>query len=56
MGDLIAVTSNRFNTFGISDVDVRSVSDLQGNKFLRVEVAGITTDDLKRISRSTRKI
>ncbi|MBS3086395.1 hypothetical protein J4422_01725 [Candidatus Pacearchaeota archaeon] len=47
--DLVSVTSNRLNTFGISDVDIRSVSDLEGNKFLRVEVAGITQEDLKEL-------
>jgi preprotein translocase subunit SecD len=45
--DLVSITSNRLNTFGISDVDVRSVSDLEGNRFLRVEVAGLTPDDLR---------
>jgi preprotein translocase subunit SecD len=49
MNDLIAVTSNRLNTFGISDVNVRSVSDLTGNTFLLVEVAGITTDELREL-------
>jgi preprotein translocase subunit SecD len=49
MADLIAITSNRLNTFGISDVNVRSVSDLAGNTFLMVEVAGITTEDLKEL-------
>lgn len=49
MADLIAVTSNRLNTFGISDVNVRAVSDLAGNNFMLVEVAGITTDDLKEL-------
>lgn len=47
MSDLISITSNRLNTFGISDVNVRSVSDLTGNNFLLVEVAGMTTDELK---------
>ncbi len=47
MADLIAITSNRLNTFGISDVNVRSVSDLEGNNFMLVEVAGISTDELK---------
>lgn len=47
MSDLIAITSNRLNAFGISDVNVRSVSDLSGNNFLLVEVAGMTTDELK---------
>jgi len=47
--DLVSVTSNRLNTFGISDVDIRGVSDLEGNRFLRVEVAGITQEDLKEL-------
>ncbi|MEK6906421.1 MAG: hypothetical protein AABW81_02255 [Nanoarchaeota archaeon] len=49
MDDLVSITSNRLNTFGISDVDVRSISDLSGNKFLRVEVAGITPEDLREL-------
>lgn len=47
--DLASITSNRLNAFGISDVDVRPVSDLEGNKFLRIEVAGITPEDLREI-------
>ncbi len=47
MSDLIAVTSNRLNVFGISDVTVKPVSDLQGNSFMLVEVAGLTSSDLK---------
>ena len=45
--DLIEVSNNRFNVFGISDVKIRSVSDLSGNKFMLVEVAGATPTDLK---------
>jgi len=47
--DLIAVTSNRLNVFGISDVTVRPVTDLSGNNFMLVEVAGATTADLKEL-------
>ncbi len=49
INDLVSVTSNRLNTFGISDVAVRGVSDLEGNRFLTVEVAGITQEDLKEL-------
>lgn len=49
MSDLIAVMSNRLNTFGISDVNVRSVNDLSGNTYILVEVAGITPDDLREL-------
>jgi len=47
MNDLIAVTSNRINVFGISDVTIRSVSDLSGNTYMLVEVAGATPKDLE---------
>lgn len=49
MSDLISVMSNRLNTFGISDVNVRSVNDLSGNTYILVEVAGITPDDLREL-------
>jgi preprotein translocase subunit SecD len=47
LDDLIAVSSQRFNVFGISDVQIRGVSDLSGNKFMLVEVAGATPSDLQ---------
>jgi preprotein translocase subunit SecD len=49
INDLVTITSNRLNTFGIADVTVRSVSDLSGNNFMLVEVAGATTSDLKEL-------
>ena len=36
----------RFNVYGISDVRVRSVTDLDKNKFVLIEVAGATIQDL----------
>lgn len=47
--DLIAVSNNRFNVFGISDVKIRGVRDLQGNKFMLIEVAGATPTDLEEL-------
>jgi len=49
MNDLIAVTSNRLNVFGISDITVTSKSDLSGNNFMIIEVAGATPADLKEL-------
>ncbi len=46
LDDLVAITNERFNAFGITDIDVRAVSDLDGNKFMLVEVAGATPTDL----------
>lgn len=47
--DLIDITSNRLNEFGISDVKVVSVSDLSGNNFMLIEIAGATPNDLEEL-------
>ncbi|MBS3065926.1 hypothetical protein J4229_02670 [Candidatus Pacearchaeota archaeon] len=49
MNDLVAITSNRLNVFGIADISVRSVSDLAGNNYMLVEVAGASPSDLREI-------
>lgn len=45
--DLVSVTEQRLNVYGISDVKVAPVSDLAGNNFMLVELAGATPSDLK---------
>ena len=45
--DLIDVSRNRFNVFGISDVQIKAVTDLSGDRFMLVEVAGATPNDLE---------
>jgi len=47
MDDLIAVSNERFNVYGLTDVSIRQVSDLSGNKFMLVEIAGATPKDLE---------
>ncbi len=47
LADLVDASRNRFNVFGLSDVQIRGVSDLSGNKFMLVEVAGATPTDLE---------
>src|SRR3989344_8487862 len=49
MSDLISVTNQRINVFGISDVDVRSTRDLEGNTFMLVEIAGATPSDIEEL-------
>jgi preprotein translocase subunit SecD len=46
LSDLIDMTNNRINVYGISDVQIYPVTDLSGNKFMKVEVAGATLEDL----------
>lgn len=45
--DLIDVSNTRFNVFGLTDVKIRGISDLSGNKFMLVEVAGATPADIE---------
>lgn len=47
MNDLIGVIENRLNVYGITDLKIRSVSDLDGNYFMLIEIAGATPSDLK---------
>ncbi len=44
--DLIAISNERFNVYGISDVSIKQVSDLSGNNFMLIEIAGATPKDL----------
>lgn len=46
LSDLIDMTENRIDVYGISDVKIYPVTDLSGNKFMKVEVAGATPEDL----------
>ncbi len=46
VNDLVDITRNRFDEFGLSDINVLPVSDLTGNHFMLVEVAGATKTDL----------
>ncbi len=45
--DLIEVSRNRFNVYGLSDVQIKGITDLEGNKFMLVEVAGASPQDLQ---------
>ena len=47
--DLVAVVSNRLNIYGITDLNIRSVSDLTGSHFMLIEIAGATPEDLREL-------
>ncbi|MBS3098804.1 MMPL family transporter [Candidatus Pacearchaeota archaeon] len=49
INDLVAITSQRLNTFGLTDLTVRSVKDLDGNNYMLIEIAGATTEDIEEI-------
>jgi len=47
--DLVEIARNRFNVYGLFDVEIKGITDLYGNKFMLVEVAGATPDDLEQL-------
>jgi len=47
VNDLVNVVSNRLNVYGISDMTIRPVTDLSGNNFMLIEIAGATPSDLE---------
>ena len=40
VSDLINVMENRLNVFGLSDLKIRQANDLEGKKFVLIEIAG----------------
>ncbi len=49
VNDLVDIINNRFNVYGITDMNIRSVSDLTGNRFILIEIAGATPRDLREL-------
>jgi preprotein translocase subunit SecD len=45
--DLADVIENRVNNYGLKDIKVSPFSDLSGNNYVRMEIAGATPKDLK---------
>lgn len=45
--DVMAVMENRLNVYGVSDVKIKSATDLLGGKYIVVEIAGATKDEVK---------
>jgi len=49
MNDLLLVSQQRLNVYGISDVTVRKATDLSGETYMLVEVAGLTPSELEEL-------
>jgi preprotein translocase subunit SecD len=49
LDDLISISQQRLNIYGLSDVTIRKVTDLSGNKFMLVEIAGSNPADLENL-------
>ena len=49
INDLISVTQNRLNVYGISDINIQPVSDLSGEHYMLIQIAGATPSDLEEL-------
>ncbi len=49
VADLVSITTNRLNEFGLTDLKVLPISDLTGNHFMLIEIAGATPKDLREL-------
>jgi len=47
--DLVDISRSRFDVYGLSDVSITGVTDLSGNRFMLIEVAGASPDDLEQL-------
>ncbi|MCH8945326.1 MAG: PDZ domain-containing protein [Nanoarchaeota archaeon] len=47
--DLASVIKNRLNVYGIEDIKVAPISDLNGEFYIKIEVAGATPEDLRNL-------
>src|SRR3989344_1634523 len=55
LNDLIAITSERFNVYGLKDITIKPVKDLQGTNYMLIEIAGATPTDLRSLVSSQGK-
>jgi preprotein translocase subunit SecD len=53
--DLIITMENRLNIYGLSDLKIKQSNDLSGNKFIIVEIAGASKEEVKDIIASQGK-
>jgi preprotein translocase subunit SecD len=49
LNDLISVTSERLNVYGLKDVQIRPVTDLSGKHHMLIEIAGSTPRELEEL-------
>jgi preprotein translocase subunit SecD len=55
VSDLIMMTTERFNVYGLKDMMIRPVKDLSGENFMLIEIAGATPTDMENLVSSQGK-
>jgi len=49
LNDLIAITSERLNVYGLKDITIRPVTDLSRKNYMLIEIAGSTPKELENL-------
>jgi preprotein translocase subunit SecD len=49
LNDLIAVTEERLNVYGLKDIQIRPVTDLSGRNYMLIEIAGSSPKELENL-------
>lgn len=47
--DLASIISNRLDTYGLKDMKVSPITDLSGNNYISIEIAGASPEDLEKL-------
>ena len=47
--DIISTMEQRLNVYGLTDLTIKSASDLEGNNYITVELAGVSKDEVKEL-------
>ena len=47
--NLVAVLENRLNTYGLQDIDIKTADGFAGEKYILVEIAGATEQDVSEL-------
>ncbi|MEK6955349.1 MAG: hypothetical protein AABW52_01690, partial [Nanoarchaeota archaeon] len=53
--DVIGTMERRLNVYGLSDLSIKSSSDLEGNRYIVVEISGATKEEVKNLVASQGK-
>jgi len=49
INNIVGVLSNRLNVYGLTDVSIKPAKDLSGNKYVLVEIAGVSSDEVENL-------
>lgn len=49
VSDLIKVLSNRLNVYGLADIKIRAAKDWEGNRYVLIEIAGVTSEEVREL-------